>query len=230
MFWNYPKRRYKRSFAATKRRRYRYKKRKYARKTAINRGHELHAYKRYGTTRAYNWSNPTTSLDQAFSFYLSDVTNYTDFTNLYDQYRINMVVMKVRMVNVPEAYAQAGSTVTPNSMNMYPRIWWTLDYDDTTAENWTTLKQRGTAKFKHMNPRKDTKIVIRPRPLIQLYNSAIDAGYATHKKCWINCANSDVPHYGLKWSIEAAGFTPVNLAPYSFSVDTIYYLQLRNSR
>lgn len=231
MTWNYPKRKYKRSYLAYKRRKYAYRKRKYARKSAISRmSVNHHRFRRFGLTTAYNFANPNTSIDQAFSFALDKIVGYTEFTSLYDQYRIRSVTMTIRFLNVPEANSQIGVTTIPNPMNIYPRIWFITDRDDATAESWTAIKERSIAKFRTMNPRKDVKIYVRPTPLMQLYRTDVTTGYATNKRCWIDCSQPNVPHYGIKWSIEIGGFTPVNLAPYSFTVDTCYIVEFKNTR
>ena len=61
-----------------------------------------------------------------FSFRLSDLANYTSFTDLFDQYRINKVTMKVRLISPPEDAATVNTT-------FYPDFYVTLDHDDLTV-------------------------------------------------------------------------------------------------
>lgn len=229
--WNYPKRRYRRSFAATKRRRYAYRKRKYARKMVVSRSLDNHYYKRWGNSLAYTWSNAQgTSIQNVFLFTLGQVVNPSDFTTLYDLYRILKVVVKFRLINNPDATSLPFTAATTNAANCYPRLWYCPDYDDSNSETWTQLRERAKTKCKILKPNAHVTIPVRPAVLSQVYRSAVTTAYAPKWKQWLDVAASDTPHYSLKWAIECDGFTPVLDYPYSFQVDFIYYLQFKNTR
>ena len=66
-----------------------------------------------------------TTYANAWSFNLSQLPNYTDFTNLYDQYRINKIVFKI-IPKFSEASINAG---TANNANL-AQIHSVIDYDD----------------------------------------------------------------------------------------------------
>lgn len=227
-YWNYPKR--KRSYGAIKRRRYAYKKRKYARRRMVARPSlDNHCYKRWGASLAYNWSS-TNSYDQAYVASLDKVLSYTEFTGLYDQYRILKVVHKFRLINNPDANTMPNQNTGTNAANMYPRLWYCPDYDDNTPNNWTVLRERAKTKCKILQPNKQISVAYRPACNLQVYRSAITTAYAPKWKQYIDVTQPDVPHYGLKWSVEVSGFTPDVNYPYSLQLDTIYYIQCRGTR
>ena len=64
-------------------------------------------------------------MSAAMSFALKDLPDYTEFTNLYDQFRIQVAAVKVsiKMVNVPESTNQAFQAVANTVTNIYPTIW-----------------------------------------------------------------------------------------------------------
>ena len=82
----------------------------------------VHSFKRMirdGST--WNGNAAYTPLAQAFSsanIQLANVVNSTDFANLYDQYRINYVVLKFWLRIDPSAQAAASAS--------YPKLYWYL--------------------------------------------------------------------------------------------------------
>lgn len=230
-YWNYPKRRYRRSYAAVRRRRTSYRKRKSMRKAAPLRSLDNHCYKRWANSLAYNWTDlQGNSIQNTYQASLDKLVNYSDFTTLYDQYRILKVVMKVRLVGDPSAQQMPNNASLVNAANIYPRLWYCPDHDDTASETWTQLRERAKTKCKVLQPNKMITTSFRPAVLGQLYRTAVTTGYGPKYNQWIDVAGTDVPHYGIKWSIEAAGFTPLTNYPYSFQFDFIYYIQCKGTR
>ena len=52
---------------------------------------------------------------------------YNRFTSLFDQYRLKTVVLKVRMLQPPEASSTTGT------QQYYPDIYMTVDHDDSNV-------------------------------------------------------------------------------------------------
>lgn len=130
----------------------------------------------------------------ALSFNLSQLPNYTEFTALFDQYRINKI--KVTM------YPHADNSQTPvNATNDFiPLIAFCTDTDDSTAPaSVDELNQRSNVRYTKFN--KPISIWIKPHVDTEIYRSAVTTGYGNIANAWIDSASSDIPHYGLKWAI-----------------------------
>lgn len=168
----------------------------------------------------------------ATSFCLSDLPNYTEFTALYDQYKIKMVKLQIKMINVPESYALPGSAASNLYVNYYPTIWWTQDHDD---NNYNTVAQmREFARVKHavLYPNREVTILVRPTVLSQLYLNNTTTGYATQfKQPWLDMANPGIPHYGVKAAIDFEGLElPIGGNNFQFKINAKYYFMCKNTR
>lgn len=164
-----------------------------------------------------NYANEPTS----GVFKLSDLPNYTDFTNLFDQYRITNVAMRF-MCAFNEATLSTGPTATiPNLISV-------LDHDDATP---LTLRsgylQYGSFKERRLD--KELKISVKPRLATAVYNGAF-TGYAESDNSWVDCDSPAVEYYGVKWGISFPVVAVANTAVGYITVDTQVTLECRTTR
>jgi len=157
----------------------------------------------------------------ALSFALSDLPNNNEFTNLFDQYKLNFVVVKFRLVNDPGAQPAAY-----NYSNM-PELFWSVDRDDSSPpSSINELRERGTCKHAPINFNRWTKIALKPTPVMPVYNGGLPgSAYATTRGCRLDASYSGVPHYGLKFAIDNLQNTN-----YVVSVEAKYYVTCFNTR
>lgn len=188
----------------TLRRRRRYTRRRTMRRPLTQRALKVHHFKR---TFALDYITSAAGSDVlgAYSFTLSQLPNYTEFTNLYDQYRINKILIKF-VPNVNSADVAAAATIAQFNT--------VLDFNDATPLG--SLN----ACFEYGNWRmsRGTQIhtrIFRPSTLDATSTSgAITATNPTWRQ-WISTANSDVPHFGLKYCAEpTAGNSDIDWRPY----------------
>jgi len=190
----------------------------------------VHSYKRWANKQAYNFSNPNTELNVAHNFQLALLPNNTEFSNLYDRYMITMVVVKIRLINNMDSQTMPNLATGGNPDNIYPRVWYCPDFDDNNTETVLELKERSGVKMRVLKPDRDLTIKIKPAVNIQTYRTAVSTGYAPAWKQWIDIAQPDVPHYGVKWAMEIGGFVPIASYPYSVVVETLYYFKCKDVR
>lgn len=160
----------------------------------------------------------------AWTFRLDQVTSYTELTNLFDNYKINAVVIKFW-------WHQQASTVDQNLIAT-PIMHWAVDNNDATAPpNLATLKQYSSY---HCHQFKDAgmyTIKLYPKPQVASYRTAVSTAYGP-KKMWISSVYSDVPHYGLKVWIDgsqtASGGTG-NQDIGGLTYEITYYVSVKNS-
>lgn len=142
----------------------------------------------------------------ATTFKFNELINYTEFTSLYDQYKITYVKIKMfyrftSSEDVRGVTAPAGG-VSQNTAPQLPRLFYYVDYDDDTSPATVNeIRENSKCVIRQFQMGKPITIRIRPRTAGLIFNGLTSA-YDIGRRSWINCAYPDVPHYGLKWAVE----------------------------
>lgn len=156
----------------------------------------------------------------ALSFKLSDLPNYSEFTALYDEYRIKAVkIMFVPTMNVATANATSGTTA---GFVPVPALYTWIDNDDNTAPTTITQGQQYQSfKCHGLLDRMRCRSVV-PEVSTALYGSGgAFTSYGQVKNQWIDNNSPSVVHFGLKFGI----INPANQG--NFDVVLTYYLEFR---
>lgn len=172
------------------------------------------------------------TIEFALSFSLSALPNVSEFVNLFDAYMIDKVVVQIKMINNPDQ-PWAPQTTSNSSSNIYPTIWYTPDYDDSNNVTLAQIKEFERVRHKVLYPNRMINIVVRPKPVSQVYRTAITTGYQVNKKSmWLDLAQTDIPHYGLKTVIDFEGTTAqgLDINRYYFKVNTKFYFKCKSAR
>lgn len=149
----------------------------------------------------------------AYSFVFDAMPSYTDFTALYDMYKINGLKFTLipRHTEVPIGTTAPGGT----------QVMSVLDFDDDVAPGsinqlcqYANLKQtRGNINHSRY---------WKPRIKQNVNTVSATAGYEVTKPKWLDLASTDIKHYGIKYAIEQSGVSVV----YDLRVD--FYFQCKN--
>lgn len=198
----------------------------------------VHSYVRMCSVKEIANIPTTQSARGANSFKFSDLINLSDFTNLYDMYKINLIVVKMYLKYGPTSQDRGilappfAPIVTTVSTPALPRIYYYVDYnDDNSPTSTNDVRENGRCVVKRLTSNGSVTIKFKPRVAASLFNSAVSSGYYQRTSPWISTANPDVPHYGLKWAVEDlpifvdSGSSVVNII-----WETKYYFQCRQSR
>lgn len=186
----------------------------------------LKGKKVYYFTRQSNLLTLTASnvfVGNGYNFILQQAAGYTDFTPLFDQYKISAV----KLTFIPW---RTNSTVEFNSVaagtNTIPRFATAIDYDDSSAPaNFDVLRQYQTCKITPIT-QKHT-VFLKPMYSNEVYNGATSA--YSPARGWLDCTYTQVPHYGLKVGIESAG-TGSPIDAFGFNIEAKFYLAFRSVR
>jgi len=154
-----------------------------------------------GTANVFTLNNLLSQNSFNFSFALSSLRNSTDFTNLFDQYRIDKVDLYFRLVNNPDA--QTSTTV---ASSYFPTLWYVKDVDDTTSMTVADMQEKQGVKRVIMNPQTLVKISVVPKFQKMVYQTLTNTGYGPASG-WLDCVDTNVPHYALKtvFNVPATG-------------------------
>jgi len=127
---------------------------------------------------------------------LGDIPNATNWVTLFDRYRFKSVKMTFQQVGV-----QMNTTAVIYSIPQFITV---VDFDDNTTPTSFSQLQRYSTAATHSS----SADVIRhylPRAVRALYISPVTTGYGeSDPNLWLDCANSNIPHYALKWGLGAA--------------------------
>jgi len=153
-----------------------------------------------------------------YSFALSDLPQSATFAALFDQYKIDYVVIHF----LPRGNMNQNSATNNAQMGTYLTA---IDLDDTAnISTEDALRQFQTCK--EMSMLKATSVGLKPHVAIAAYSGAVFTSFANKGNQWIDSANLGVPHYGVRTMVSA---TANNVDVY-FDVRAEYYFSCKNVR
>lgn len=170
----------------------------------------------YPFTRAIDLGIQTPSVTvetfTSYTFTLSALPDSTEFTALFDQYRI----MQVRIEFTP-LFTDTSATVA------YPPIYTAIDYDDANSVTGAQINEYDSVMFTPTGTYFERIFV--PRIALAAYSGAFTSFGQPKAGFWIDCASPSVVHYGLKTVLPVAG-----AANQVWSVRAHLMLEFRESR
>lgn len=171
----------------------------------------VHHFKRTYQGSTYQASSAGTN-PNAFYVTFGALPNYTEFTSLFDMYRINYVVFKL----VP---AVTGNDLNPASTTcVLPNIHSAIDYDDSNNPTLAT----DLMQYSNYKMTRGHNIHVRGfRPSVCLDADATGST-APKWKQWINLAATSAEHRGVKFIIEQADGVTSGQCSYK-SYITVYF-------
>jgi hypothetical protein len=148
-------------------------------------GNQVHRFRRrwdYGVI-----GKAAVDAGYATSFALSDLPNYTEFTNLFDRWRIREVTLEF-------CYQQAINTAT----FCFPFVILSTDLNDAvTPLTENQLLERENAKMHNFSAgRTVVRHVLQPRQLAAGSGGSLTTEMP--RDSWVDCAYSSSPYYGFK--------------------------------
>ena len=147
----------------------------------------------------------------AWTFTLNQLPNVTDFTSLYDQYKIN----GIKFTLIPR------HTEVPMNTSVGLQVMSVLDFDDDVAPtSINDLCQYGNMKQTRGNINHSR--YFRPTIRKSVDVAGASPGYQVSKSEWLDLANTVVKHYGLKYAIEQGNVA----VTYDLKIDM--YFQCKN--
>ena len=162
----------------------------------------IHHFKRVQVARSLGLSSSANTLYAESTTFGGNVNTPADFTGLYDQYRINKIIYGIRLRLDPTAQSATNA--------FFPKMYIAADYDDAlTPPSLSNLAERGNIRQFVLKPDREYKFKFTPAVASATYQTATSTGYAPKWKQWIDMADQNVPHYGMKLGIEqmpALGF------------------------
>lgn len=145
------------------------------------------------------------------NYTLDSLPNVSEFTTLFDQYKIRKVICQIKMLNVPENQYAAMSN-NANYGNFYPTIWWVNDKDDSSPYTLAQIKEVQGVRHRVIRPNTEINMSCNPTILGQLYRTSVTTGYKPQKG-YIDIGQTNVPHFANKFVIDLEGLNTSVLDP-----------------
>jgi hypothetical protein len=159
---------------------------------------------------------PTATQNPTYTFSLGDLDESTEFTGLFDQYRIDCVCFKLLPM-------QNAIGLTTNSTTTCVTPYVVVDYDDASAIT-SAAQARSFESCIIVPPGKECTRQFRPRIAIAAYSGTFTS-FANMADQWIDSNSNSVAHYGIK--VFLPGATAAQTLLQSWTVEREYWLSFR---
>lgn len=201
-----------------------YKKRNYQRKARkmtkfTNIKKNLYYFKR----KVLGTQQPASNSQWSYAFALNAIPNHTELTQLFDQYMITGIKVSWRLIYDPQAAPFINAT--------YPNLYVRKDYDNTQTESAVEIMQDNKSKRFILHPNRVYSVFLRPSTLY--YHQSVDNQGNEIKrnepmwKHWLDCADANVPHYGIKCALDTMGAA---IPSQAIQTEFTYYVACKNTR
>lgn len=157
-------------------------------------------------------------------FSLDQVPGYTEFTALFDQYRITRVIAHFWPTALSVTNTNSSSTI----VNVPPRIVHAIDYDDSVAPTSVNeVREYSTARTNYSTEKftRDFK----PAVSRVVYEGVSSSGYSPDWDVWVSTNDPTVPHYGLKWALGSVGTSGADNA-FGYVMEVEFFMEFKQPK
>lgn len=153
-----------------------------------------------------------------YTFRLSLLPAFNEFQGLFEQYKINGVLL--------EFYpTQSESNMGSGSTLQIPMFHWVFDCDDGTPPTSSgEIFQYNNIQTRRAD--RPFKYFCRPKVLREAFQNALTPSYLPARSAYVSTSSPDALHYGVKWFYDAGGAN----AATSMKVWATYYLSFKSVR
>lgn len=134
------------------------------------------------------------------SMYTTALPSVTEFSNLFDQWRLKSVIVRCDFAS---GYSNSASTPI-----ILPNIYYVADYDDSQDCDLNAMLQYPQCQVHNFyrNGYEPFQVSLSPKPLRDVAGSGISTGYGPMAVApWLRTADMSLPHYGLKMALDWMG-------------------------
>lgn len=161
----------------------------------------------------------TSSLGFTATFNLGQAVEHTDFTTLFDRYKILGVSVKIMY------HHNSASVINPS---MFPTLYYCYDGDDgSVVTSKLDIQRQEGCKVQVL--RGSHKFYCKPR--IELSPSTSTSGSTqvlTERAKWLNCVDAKVNHYAMKFFID--NITNLSGSVQGIEIQPYFYLALKDTQ
>lgn len=154
-------------------------------------------------------------------FKLSQIQQPTDFTNLYDRYKIDKI-------KVTFLYQHNDSSV--GGQGILPTMYYCVDYDDANVPTYAQIRQKQYLRQKILLANKPFSVTFRPKRLVTQSDIDVTSNSMITNVGYTNCDNSTVNHLGLKFYLDHlySGLPATTTVNSMLQIQTTYYMSFKD--
>lgn len=169
----------------------------------------------YGSLFTVGTSAPAPAVSQ---FSLNQVPNFSEMTQLYDQYQIKAI----KYTLIPKFTNNELNIGGGASAGILGNVWSVLDYDDSTTP--LTLQEL----LQYQNIKRTRQDKVHKRYFKPKVAQTIGSNISPKANVWLDCNTASTPHFGVKlWFDALAGVSNTNI---TFDLVVKYYMAFKNVR
>lgn len=152
---------------------------------------------------------------------LNFVENPSDFTNLYDRYKI---------VGVKVTFNNQISEATAGGAQVLPLLTYAVDYDDLNPPSESQMRQKQDVKRKVLTANKPVSIYYKPKKLLTVADLATTSNAVITNVGWNNCDFPGINHGGLKFYLSNlySGIPATTSVQAQIDIVVQYYLAFKD--
>lgn len=154
------------------------------------------------------------------TFALSDVPSYSEFTSLFDSYKLSAVKVTFSLQRNTQ------NATTSTNAGWFPNLIVAKDYNDSTFPTSITdmMQIRGVRTLRFNENKQVYSMYLKPARLQVTYQGVGTVGYGPSWKGFMATNDYNVPHYGLKFGWEKL-FAGMNI-----DIQTKYYFTFKDPK
>lgn len=199
---------------------------------SVNIKNDVHYFSRWAPFVDTNTLSTSASTQVASLFCsLADIPNYSEFTNLFDSYKIIGIQFTFRLMDNPDSNNYINSTLFTQGSNFYPKLWVVQDRDSQTSTTVAQIRERGHSRQYILKPDRFIKVFIKnPVELDAVYDGSSGSTYvpATPRdKHWLPTGQTGIRHYLLTVGLDKMGYAGNTC---TVGIEKRYFLALKNSK
>lgn len=169
-----------------------YRRRTYRKKAKVN----TLMTRRYQLFQIVTGNDLVPSVGGGQFFKLNDLTNSSEFTNLFDQYQI--VGIQYRFVS----RINPDFATTVGNRGIYPVLRWVHDHDDVSSPGSASELYQYPAmrEFNFTSDKNCTRwMYLKPALANEVFGTVVQTAYAPKWRQWCDCNYAGIQHYGIKY-------------------------------
>lgn len=153
---------------------------------------------------------------------LNDIINPSDITNLFDNYRIKWIKIRVYCTS---------TTATAGGLAQLPSIIYNVDDDDVSIPTANFMREKSGSVQRMFYPGKPVTIFWRPKVARQLNSGAGSfLGNEVARSPWINSTYPAVSHFGLKFALLDVNLNTTASTYTQFKWDFQYCIEAKDAQ
>jgi hypothetical protein len=159
----------------------------------------------------------------ALSFTLRDLQNASDFQQIYDQYRINWIDIKV-------TYLSQGANIT--GVGVLPTVYAVLDNDNAAVpgDARTVRSKQGSKTFRISDARNSFMMRCKPKASIVVDSTTGGQQALQAPRGWLDCNQDNILHFGAKFWADNVYLPAGTSTNTGIQLDYVYNVSFRGAQ